>query len=101
MNVAASRAKTDRCTFAADEHAAQTGYYSAHFSAHDKHRERPFELGGDHRLYSLQPQIRATTEKIFKALGIQLHTFIGHGRSSQACCLNFILPFADKPEALS
>lgn len=101
MTAPETRPNAERCRFAANEHAAQTAYYDEHLSAYAKHRERPFQLGGKHRFHSLQPAIRDTTEHLFASLGIQFHTFIGHGRSSQACCLNFLMPFADQPEALS
>lgn len=94
-------AKVPRCRFAADEQAAQIEYYNANLSAYEKHRERAFQLGGDHRYHGLQPLIRDTAVRLFGDLNIQFHTFVGHGRSSQACCLNFLMPFADKPDALS
>lgn len=92
---------TERCRFSSTEHAAQTRYYEDRFSGLMRHRERPFQLSGDHRLHGLQPSIRSVTQEIFKALKIQFHTYVGHGRSSQACCLNFLMPFADKPAELS
>ena len=101
MTALANRSKADRCRFAANEHAAQTAYYDEHFSVYEKHHERPFQLGGEHRFYGLQPAIRDTTEQLFTSLGMEFHTFIGHGRSSQACCLNFLMPLADQPDALS
>lgn len=101
MSTAKPAAKADRCTFARTEQAVQLDYYSREFSDLKKHQKHASILAGDDRYHGLHPTIRATTEKIFKGLGIQFHTYVGHGRSSQACCLNFLMPFADKPEPLS
>jgi len=38
---------------------------------------------------------------LFKARKIQWHTYIGHGRSSQACCINFLAPMGRQPDILS
>lgn len=89
------------CTFAKDEHAAQIAYFNEHFTDVAKHKERPFQLARDDRSHNLLPAVRAQAVQVFKDLNIQFHTFVGHGRSSQACCINFLMPFADKPELLS
>lgn len=89
------------CTFAKDEHAAQIAYFNEHYADVAKHKKRPFQLAHDDRSQSLLPAVRAQAIQVFKDLNIQFHTYIGHGRSSQACCINFLMPFADKPALLS
>ena len=91
-----------RCTFIADEQAHQIAYFQDNLSDRTGHRDYPFLLKPEHRLDGLLSDVRNIAEALFSpdALGIQWHTYIGHGRSSQACCLNFLMPLADKPELL-
>lgn len=89
------------CRFAATEQSAQVEYYAREFTDLRKRPKHAFILAGDDRYHGLQQPIREVTKNLFQELCIQFHTFVGHGRSSQACCLNFLMPFADKPEALS
>lgn len=92
-----------RCRFQASEHAVQEAYFREHFADVPKQNERPFQLAYADRLQSLMPGVREIAPRLFArdALNIQFHVYIGHARSSQACCLNFLMPFADKPELLS
>lgn len=92
--------KAERCTFAADEHRSQLAYFQANLSERAGHRGRGFQLRPEHRLDGLIPEARGAAEAIFEALKIQWHPYIGHGRSSQACCLNFLMPLAERPELL-
>lgn len=89
------------CSFAADEQVIQERYFAEHFPAKVGHRGRAFQLRPEHRFHGLLEPLRQTAPRVFKELGIQWHSFIGHGRSSQACCVNFLMPFADQPELLS
>jgi hypothetical protein len=94
--------KAPRCTFAKDEQEIQLTYFKEHLAERSGHLGRPFQLKPGHRLDGLLPQVRETTRNLFqKQLGIQFHTYVGHGRSSQACCINFLMPLADKPDVLS
>lgn len=92
-----------RCTFITDEQAIQLDYFGRHFSDRVGHRGRPFQLKHDSRFDGLLPNIRDVAVRLFdkQHLNIQWHPYIGHGRSSQACCVNFLMPLADKPELLS
>ncbi|MFN3474711.1 MAG: PGN_0703 family putative restriction endonuclease [Blastomonas sp.] len=89
-----------RCTFARDEQAIQIAYYSQHFADRSGHRGRAFQLQADHRLSGLMGN-ELELEPLFAAKKIQWHTYIGHGRSSQACCINFLAPMGKRPEILS
>jgi hypothetical protein len=90
-----------KCSFVADEQKIQLDYFNRHFADRTGHRGRPFQLRTEHKLDGLLPQIREPARTIFTDLDIQWHPFVGHGRSSQACCVNFLMPFADKPKLLS
>jgi hypothetical protein len=89
-----------RCTFIDDEQAHQLAYFGRHFADRVGHRGRAFQLCYDYRFNGLLPDVRGTAPALFKALDIQWHPYIGHGRSSQAACVNFLLPFADRPDLL-
>lgn len=54
------------------------------------------------RELNLHPAIRDTATALFDDKPkIDWHTYAGHGCSSQACCVNFLLPMANKPALLS
>lgn len=93
-------ATRSRCTFARDEQALQVAYYGQHFGDKAGHRTRPFQLQTEHRLAGLLGN-EVELEPLFEARKIQWHPFIGHGRSSQACCINFLAPMGKRPEILS
>jgi hypothetical protein len=53
------------------------------------------------RELNLAPAIRTAADRLFSAEpAIQWHRHANHGLSSQVCCVNFLLPFAEKPELL-
>ena len=63
--------------------------------------------GSDHRLrpkcweLNLAPAIRDLASGYFRPAGeIVPHQHISHGLSSQACCLNFLMPLATLPRLL-
>jgi hypothetical protein len=89
------------CTFAEEEQANQLEYFGKHLARKAGHLGRPFQLRPEHRLDALLEPIRETARSLFEQLGIQWHSYIGHGRSSQACCINFLMPLASRPELLS
>lgn len=95
------RSKTPSCTFIKDEQATQVAYFDRHFRDKAGHLGRPFQLRREHRFDALLEPIRDVATSLFDRLGIQWHSYIGHGRSSQACCINFLMPLADKPGLLS
>lgn len=91
----------DRYTFVADEQAHQLAYFNRHFGDRTGHRGRAFQLRPEHRFDGLLPTVRDAARTLFTALGIQWHPYIGHARSSQAACVNFLLPLADQPDLLA
>jgi len=71
-----------------------------------KDRLRPFCLPVDHAEENLVPGIRAAAQAYFAKFEIKWHD--GHAGkpsnhlcSSQVCCVNFLFPFHDQPEALA
>jgi hypothetical protein len=55
---------------------------------------------GDH-LLNLADSIRAEADPYFDLYGIARHRHLAHGLSSQACCLNFLMPLARRPDVLA
>lgn len=87
-------------SFAADEHAHGTAWFGRHLADRTGHRGRAFQLRPEHRLDGLMPGVREAAREVFTALGIQWHPYIGHARSSQAACINMLMPLADKSALL-
>src|SRR5688572_23050419 len=92
-----------KCTFIADEQALQLAYFERNLAGRAGHRGRPFQLLPEHRFDGLLPHVRETAQSLFGpgCLDIQWHPYIGHGRSSQACCVNFLMPLANQPRLLA
>ena len=70
-----------------------------------KGKPRPFCLPLDHAEENLFPAIRQSAMAYFAEKGIKWHdgkdgTPSNHLCDSQVCCVNFLFPFADKPDAL-
>jgi hypothetical protein len=101
MNSSTKRTARERCTFVADEQAMQIAYFRKNLADKSGERGRDFQLRSEHRFDALLAPIRDAAVSIFDKLGIQWHSYVGHGRSSQACCVNFLMPLADKPELVS
>jgi hypothetical protein len=55
---------------------------------------------GDH-LLNLADSIRAEADPYFDLYGITRHRHLAHGLSSQACCLNFLMPLARRRNLLA
>lgn len=91
-----------RPPFKSDERAIQSRYFASAFPAAIGHLGRPFQLLPGQERLNVAPAIRERAEALFAATpAIQWHQFAGHGLSSQVCCLNFLLPFADQPDLLA
>ncbi|MCX6068447.1 MAG: hypothetical protein NT121_22310 [Chloroflexi bacterium] len=71
-----------------------------------KTKERPFCLPSEFAEENLFPEIRETALSHFARHKIKWHDGqngkpSNHLCSSQVCCVNFLFPFSDKPEALA
>lgn len=91
-----------RCTFEPEEKDRQTRFFL---------RELPDEVGfggADYRLKgnkwrNIAPAYAALAQELFENCEprIESHTHANHALSSQMCCVNFLLPMADRPELLN
>ena len=86
--------------FQRDESASQLNWLAEHLPDAARHARWPILLA--EMELNLHPAISADAISFFDAEPvIQWHTYAGHGRSSQAACVNFLMPMADKPGVLS
>lgn len=60
-----------------------------------------YRLSPQHRGFNLAPTIRDAALAYFSANQITWHIHASHGLSSQVCCLNFLMPLATRPGAMS
>ncbi|RWL85670.1 MAG: hypothetical protein EOR67_21615 [Mesorhizobium sp.] len=60
-----------------------------------------YRLPPDRKLLNLNPQIRDIAARYFSDNAIAWHQHAAHGLSSQACCLNFLMPLATRPDTLA
>jgi len=89
-------------TFNTRQRTEQGAWFEANLAPHHGYRGAAYRVAPEHRANNLAPAIRDTAERLFAAdPPIQWHQHANHGLSSQICCVNFLLPFADKPALLS
>jgi hypothetical protein len=60
-----------------------------------------YRLAPHRREFNLAPSIREVAQAYFNERRITWHIHASHGLSSQVCCLNFLMPLATRPAALS
>jgi hypothetical protein len=79
----------------------QAAHFDAAVEGHAGHRGAAYRLPPHRRVMNLAPSLRETAEAYFGQHGITWHLHASHGLSSQACCLNFLMPLAERPELLA
>ena len=91
-----------RLTFDGQERAAQGAWFAANLADDHGYRGAAYRIAPEQRLNNLAPAIRPAANRLFSAEpAILWHQHANHGLSSQVCCVNFLLPFADKPALLA
>lgn len=93
-------------TFQTDEQAAQKRYLGRpEFTEHTGIHDRAFQFLPASAHWNLAPSIRDHAKALFNPDAsnerIQWHRYAGHGCSSQACCVNFLMPLASDAALLS
>jgi hypothetical protein len=80
----------------------QAAYFRSKFPEAIGYRGADYRLKPDQRSLNLDAAIRSKAEAFFAAEPkIQWHGHANHGLSSQMCCVNFLMPLADKPDLLA
>jgi hypothetical protein len=91
-----------RKNFIATERESQANFFAHSISLDMIHDVSPHRLKAGQRLLNLAPSIRKSAESYFgPPRNIAWHQHANHGLSSQACCLNFLMPLATQPEVLA
>jgi hypothetical protein len=83
---------------------AQRLAQAAHFTAvcpEPGYKGSAYRLAPHRREFNLAPSIREAAPAYFNEKRITWHIHASHGLSSQVCCLNFLMPLATHPGALS
>jgi hypothetical protein len=83
------------------ERAQQGSYFEAHFRNSVGFGGKAYRLQPAHKRLNLAPEIQDCAPRYFGKNQIQWHTHCNHALSSQVCCLNFLMPLAEKPHLLS
>ncbi|RST83459.1 hypothetical protein EJC49_22475 [Aquibium carbonis] len=90
-----------RPDFVAEQRAAQAAFFAAEHPGHVGFEGSLYRLHPDDRLSNLNPVIRDAAERSFADNAIAWHQHAAHGLSSQAACLNFLMPLATRPDVLA
>jgi hypothetical protein len=88
-------------SFIAEQRRLQGAWFERNVESHRGFEGALYRLPPDTWSLNLAPGLRETADLLFAGEPpIQWHRHAGHGLSSQACCVNFLLPFAEQPELL-
>jgi hypothetical protein len=90
-----------RPDFVAEQRAVQSAFLAATIRGHAGHEGSAYRLPPEQRLLNLNPVIREAAERYFADNAIAWHQHAAHGLSSQAACLNFLMPLATRPDILA
>jgi hypothetical protein len=89
-------------TFITTERQSQSAFFARTLSPEVIHEASPYRLKPNEMLLNLAPSIRTLAASSFGGAGkIVWHQHAAHGLSSQACCLNFLMPLATQPNLLA
>lgn len=88
-------------SFTTRERARQRAWFERNFPDSIGFKGSGLRLVPALRSLNLAPCIRAAVVNYFKMHGIVWHEHSNHALSSQVCCLNFLAPLAQDPQALS
>lgn len=89
-----------RSSFVKTERLFNSVYFKMHEPDAAGYCGSQYRLHPENAIRNLAPSIRDLIPAHFREKSIQWHTHANHGLSSQVCCLNFLAPLAQKPEAL-
>jgi hypothetical protein len=92
---------TNKPSFDAEQRLLQGAWFAENLAPNHGYAGAAYRIPPASRMLNLAPAIRNAADRLFAAEPtIQWHQHANHGLSSQVCCLNFLLPFAEKPELL-
>jgi hypothetical protein len=92
---------TNNLSFDAEQRRLQGAWFAENLAPNHGYAGAAYRIPPASRILNLAPAIRNAADRLFAAEPpIQWHQHANHGLSSQVCCINFLLPFAEKPELL-
>jgi hypothetical protein len=80
---------------------AHGDYFRTNFPNECGYKGSDHRLKPDHFALNLNPAIRDKAMRYFEDNDIAWRLHKNHGRSSQVCCLNFLMPLVEEPQLLS
>ncbi|WP_082503792.1 hypothetical protein [Methylobacterium sp. Leaf117] len=83
------------------ERTRQAAFFKSHHEQHIGFGGKDYRLQPASRALNLEPSIRKVADAYFARHRICWHQHANHALSSQVCCLNFLMPLARSPKALS
>src|SRR5215208_1732112 len=86
--------------FELGERKRQAAHFAAEFPDKIGYRGFEYRLLPAHMEMNLSPSIRDVAKRYFGKT-ISWHTHANHALSSQVCCLNFLMPLAERPALLA
>ncbi len=93
--------KQPAADFVAQERARQSAFFAATMPDGAGFEGAAYRLAPEDRLQNINPAFRESAGRYFAQHDIAWHQHAAHGLSSQACCLNFLLPLATRPDMLA
>lgn len=87
--------------FGARQREQQAAYFSAEFPDAIGYRGSAYRVPPEQAAFNLAPSIRESARAYFERYGITWHLHANHALSSQICCLNFLMPLAERPQLLA
>jgi hypothetical protein len=87
--------------FILEQRAAQAQHFASLDVGGVVRDNAPWRLRPEHGLLNLSPAIRERARSYFENHGIVWHLQADHGLSSQAACVNFLMPLATRPTLLA
>lgn len=92
---------TKNQSFDAEQRRLQGAWFTENLAPNHGYAGTAYRVPPASRILNLAPAIRNAADRLFSAEPvIQWHQHANHVLSSQVCCINFLLPFAEKPELL-
>ncbi|WP_312010578.1 PGN_0703 family putative restriction endonuclease [Bradyrhizobium japonicum] len=79
----------------------QVSHFDETHPDRSRYNNSDYRFAPDAKFLNLAPSIRDIAPRYFEAKKITWHTHANHALSSQVCCLNFLMPLAERPEVLA
>jgi hypothetical protein len=90
-----------RTSFELKQRLQQVSHFNETHPDRPRYNNSEYRLSPEARFLNLASSIRDLAPRYFEAKKITWHTHANHALSSQVCCLNFLMPLAERPEILA